>query len=471
VNSDLPYVSTRGESPPASFTQVALAGLAPDGGLYVPAHIPEVTSLELAGWRHLDYPALARAVLGKFISDLDSKTLGQLLDVTYTATHFGTSEITPLSMLSPKLGLLHLSNGPTLAFKDIAMQWLGALFEHLLLERGGELNILGATSGDTGSAALHAMAGKARIRVFMLSPLGKMSPFQAAQMYALDADNCVNLAVRGVFDEAQDIVKEINRDLRFKERYAIGTVNSINWARLVAQVVYYFKGYFAATASNRERISFCVPSGNFGNLYAGHLARRMGLPIAKLVCATNENDVLHEFFKTGTYRPRAPEKVEATSSPSMDISRASNFERLIFDLYDGDASALRQDWDALAQHGEFTVSGECLRRVTEDFGFVSGRSTHDERIATIREVHARFGICVDPHTAAGLAVAMRGALATPMIALETAQPAKFESTMIEALGFAPPRPARFEGLEHRPQHVKVIDATTSAVRAEIEATC
>ncbi len=471
MSARAPYVSTRGGVAPASFSEVALEGLAADGGLYVPAHIPEVTAQELGAWRYLEYPALCRAVLAKFIADIDAKTLSRLIDTTYTATRFGSSEITPLSMLTDRLGILHLSNGPTLAFKDIAMQWLGALFEHLLGASGRRLNILGATSGDTGSAALSAMANKARIRVFMLSPYGKMSPFQAAQMYSVDSDNCINLALRGVFDEAQDIVKEINRDAAFKADYAIGTVNSINWARLVAQVVYYFKGYFAATTSNVERLSFCVPSGNFGNLYAGHLARRMGLPVAKLVCATNENDVLHEFFQTGRYRPRAASGVLATSSPSMDISRASNFERLIFDLHDGDAAAVSRDWSLLAEHGEFSVSAEGRRRVAEDFGFVSGASTHLERIEAIRYAHRHFGVFLDPHTAAAFAVAKRVAQATPMIVLETAQPTKFEATLGEALGFVPPRPARFEGLEGRAQHVSVIDASTSAVRAEIVRRC
>ena len=336
-------------------------------------------------------------------------------------------------------------------------------------QRGQTLKILGATSGDTGSAALYAMRGRERIEVFMLSPHGRMSPFQAAQMYSVNDANCVNLAVRGVFDEAQDIVKEINQDAAFKSEQHIGTVNSINWARVVAQVVYYFKGYFAATRNDGERVSFAVPSGNFGNIYAGHIARRMGLPIDTLICATNENDVLDEFFRTGVYRIRAPDRVHATSSPSMDISKASNFERLMFDLYDGDAKRVEAAWQQLESNGEFHIDAAQLRRVREEFGFVSGASSHAQRIDTIRAAHSEYGVIIDPHTADGLAVARRTASLSPILVLETAQPAKFEATIIEALGFAPERPPSYRGLEQLPQKVEIINASASAVREAIRA--
>jgi threonine synthase len=463
----LAYLSTRGGVAPQTFSSVALDGLAPDGGLMLPEQVPLINAQQLDAWRSLDYRALANAVMALFVDDLEPGVLDRLITASYTPEVFGSSEITPLSRLDDDLALLHLSNGPTLAFKDIAMQWLGHLFEHLLGRHGATLNILGATSGDTGSAALHAMKGKAGIEVFMLSPYQRMSPFQAAQMYSVLDRNCHNLALRGVFDEAQDIVKQLSQDAEFKARWRLGSVNSINWARLVAQVVYYFKGYFAATSSNSERVSFCVPSGNFGNIYAGHVARRMGLPIDRLICATNENDVLDEFFRSGVYRARPKEQVHATSSPSMDISRASNFERLMFDLHQGDAERVRRDWNTLAKSGSFALSRAEHARVTEQFGFVSGASSHAERIATIKEVHQRYGIYIDPHTADGFAVANKVKVDTQVLVLETALPAKFEGTMREALGAAPPRPRGFTGLEQLQQRFKVIDASADAVRAEI----
>ncbi|MBL8491846.1 MAG: threonine synthase, partial [Rhodocyclaceae bacterium] len=303
------YISTRGGSPSEAFCDILLGGLAPDGGLYLPESYPRVTPAELAEWRQLPYHALALRILQKFVDDIPACDLKTLADRTYTAATYrhcrpgrDASDITPLTTLEPGFHLLELSNGPTLAFKDMAMQLLGNLFEYVLEKRGERINILGATSGDTGSAAEYAMRGKHNVKVFMLSPEGKMSPFQRAQMYSLQDDNIFNIAVRGMFDDAQDIVKAVSNDAAFKAKYRIGAVNSINWARVLAQVVYYFKGWFAATTRNDEEVAFCVPSGNFGNICAGHIARMMGLPIARLVLATNENDVLDEFFRTGVYR-------------------------------------------------------------------------------------------------------------------------------------------------------------------------
>nr|HMN83585.1 threonine synthase [Burkholderiaceae bacterium] len=300
------YLSTRGGMAPATFGEILLGGLAPDGGLVVPQHYPAVSAETLARWRTLSYADLAFEILTLFCDDIAADDLHRLTRQTYTEQVFGSPDITPLATLEPGLSLLKLSNGPTLAFKDIAMQLLGQLFEHVLARDGRSLNILGATSGDTGSAAEHAMRGKRGVRVFMLSPYGRMSRFQQGQMYALRDANIFNIAVTGVFDDCQDMVKAVSNDLRFKERHAIGTVNSINWARVIAQVVYYFRGWFAATADaaqpGSQPVSFCVPSGNFGNVLAGHIARSMGLPIRRLVVATNENDVLDEFFRTGRYR-------------------------------------------------------------------------------------------------------------------------------------------------------------------------
>ena len=303
------YISTRGQSAPRQFLDILLGGLMPDGGLAMPERYPQLSGEQIERWRSLDYRELAYAVLSLFIDDMPGPELAALIDRTYTPEVFrharpgdDPSAITPLHALEPDLHLLCLSNGPTLAFKDMAMQLLGNLFEHVLAARGACLNILGATSGDTGSSAEWALAGKRGIRVFMLSPLGKMSRFQAAQMYSLADANIHNLAVRGVFDQCQDIVKTISADPDFKARHHIGAVNSINWARVAAQVVYYFKAYFAATRGAGEEVSFSVPSGNFGNVCAGHIARMMGLPIRRLIVATNENDVLSEFFSSGVYR-------------------------------------------------------------------------------------------------------------------------------------------------------------------------
>ncbi|VVE26176.1 threonine synthase [Pandoraea soli] len=480
------YISTRGagltSGEPQSFSSILLGGLAPDGGLYLPTQYPQVTADELRAWRQLSYAELAAKVLAKFAGDIPAEILADLTARTYTAEVYrnvrpgeDAADITPLLPLGveggTQLSLLALSNGPTLAFKDMAMQLLGNLFEYALAQHGDALNILGATSGDTGSAAEYAMRGKEGIRVFMLSPAGKMSAFQTAQMYSLQDPNIFNLAVEGVFDDAQDIVKAVSNDHAYKARYKIGTVNSINWARVVAQVVYYFKGYFAATggqSGHDGEVSFTVPSGNFGNVCAGHIARMMGLPIRKLVVATNENDVLDEFFRTGHYRVRKSAETFHTSSPSMDISKASNFERFLFDLLGRDAKATAELLSKVEREGGFDLSGtEAFARVAR-FGFVSGRSTHADRVATIQDVAKRYDVVIDTHTADGVKVA-REALepGVPMVVLETAQPAKFAETIREALHREPPRPAGFEQLESLPQRVETVPNDVASVKAYI----
>ncbi len=405
------YLSTRGrssdDSPPRGFCSILLEGLAPDGGLYLPTHYPRVDGATLARWRGLPYAELAFEILSLYIDDIPAADLLRLCRATYSAAVFGTPQIVPLKALGEGVFLQALSGGPTLAFKDLAMQLLGHLFEYELARRGEELNILGATSGDTGSAAEYAMRGKRGVRVFMLSPHGRMSPFQQAQMFSLQDANIHNIAIEGVFDDCQDIVKAVSNDLDFKRRYHIGTVNSINWARLLAQVVYYFAGYFQATKSNAERASFAVPTGNFGNICAGHVARSMGLPITKLVLATNENDVLDEFFRSGTYRVRGSRETVETSSPSMDISKASNFERFVFDLLGHDAHAGQRTHELFgatpARDGGFTLTAAEMARAAR-FGIVSGRSTHADRLATMRSTWAEFGTMIDTHTADGLKV-------------------------------------------------------------------
>jgi threonine synthase len=327
------------------------------------------------------------------------------------------------------------------------------------------MNILGATSGDTGSSAEHAMRGKHRVSVFMLSPHGKMSPFQAAQMYSLQDENIHNLAVRGVFDDCQDMVKAVNSDAAFKSKYRIGAVNSINWARIAAQIVYYFKGYFAATRSNDEEVAYAVPSGNFGNIYAGHVARSMGLPIKRLILATNENNVLDEFFRTGVYRVRRTSEVFQTSSPSMDISKASNFERYVYDLVGRDARQLASLWQQVDQSGVFDLRGTPAFDAMPSSGFASGSSSHADRLKTIRAVFETYGQMIDTHTADGLKVGLEHREAgVPLICLETALPAKFAETIREALGRDPVRPSGFEALEQAPQRFTLVDADVDQVK-------
>lgn len=466
------YISTRGNSPAQTFSEILLGGLAPDGGLYLPESYPTFSEIDLAAMRSMNYRELAFAILSRFADDIPAHDLRDIINRTYTADVYchvregqDAEDITPTVKLEKGLFLLSLSNGPTLAFKDMAMQLLGNLFEYVLAKTGRETNILGATSGDTGSAAEYAMRGKKGIRVFMLSPHQKMSRFQTAQMFSLQDDNIFNIAVKGVFDNAQDIVKAVSNDHAFKAQHKIGAVNSINWARVAAQVVYYFKGYFAVTRNNDEKVSFSVPSGNFGNVCAGHIARMMGLPINKLVVATNENDVLDEFFRTGIYRPRDSAHTYHTSSPSMDISKASNFERFVFDLVGRDGAKVRELWDRVDAGGEFDLNDGGYFAKVADYGFVSGSSNHEMRMKMIRWVSESYGVTIDTHTADGVKVALecreRG---VPLVVLETALPAKFEDAIQEALSRAPERPADLMGLEDLPQRFEVMDADVAAVK-------
>ena len=440
-------------------------GLAPDGGLMLPEHYPQIDRATLDKWRGLAYADLAFEIMRLFATDIPEGDLRAIINRTYTAEAFGNVEITPVRTLSDGLKIQALSNGPTLAFKDMAMQFLGNAFEYVLKREGQTLNIVGATSGDTGSAAEYALRGKEGIHVFMMSPEGKMSAFQRAQMYSLQDENIHNIAVDGMFDDCQDIVKAIQNDAAFKEKYRIGTVNSINWGRVMAQVVYYFAGYFKATANNDETVSFCVPSGNFGNVCAGHIAKQMGLPIRRLMVATNENDVLDEFFKIGSYRPRTAAHTHVTSSPSMDISKASNFERFIFDLTGRDAAEIETLWAEVGAGKGFNLSF-ALDKVHNEYGFVSGKSLHRDRLAVIKQVYEQDGELIDPHTADGVKVAreLREAGET-VVCLETALAAKFADTIREAVGDVDiPRPAKLQGLEDLPQKVQNVPNQAEAVK-------
>ncbi len=473
------YISTRGlpGDPELGFWDILLEGLAPDGGLYLPREYPQVTPATLAEWRTLldeqGYAALAQAVLSLYIDDIPAADLQGICERAYNGEVFSDPAIVPVTDLGDGLVLAHLSNGPTAAFKDMAMQLLGQLFEYELARRGAELNILGATSGDTGSAAEYAMRGRRGVRVFMLTPAGRMSPFQQAQMFSIDDPAIVNIAVEGVFDDCQDLVKEVAGDLEFKQRYTLGAVNSINWARLVAQVVYYIAAWLRATTSDDQLVSFCVPTGNFGNICAGHVARMMGLPIRHLVLATNENNVLDEFFRTGVYRVRSSAETHETSSPSMDISKASNFERFVFDLLGRDSARVRSLFAAdLPDQGFFDLSGTPeFAELRQRYGFVSASSSHANRVATIAATWNRRGVLIDPHTADGVGVAVRFTEpGVPMIVLETALPVKFAQTIVEAIGREPERPAAFEGLEDLPRHVIDLPSDATALKALIAAT-
>lgn len=473
------YISTRGNSPTQSFCQILLGGLAPDGGLYLPQRYPQFSETDLAAMRDMSYAELAFTILSRFADDIPAADLRAIINKTYTPEVYcharagqNAADITPALKLEEGLYLLSLSNGPTLAFKDMAMQLLGNLFEYVLAKTGRVTNILGATSGDTGSSAEYAMRGKQGIRVFMLSPHQKMSRFQTAQMFTLQDPNIYNIAIKGVFDDCQDIVKAVSNDHAFKAAHKIGAVNSINWARVAAQIVYYFKGYFAVTRSNQQKVSFAVPSGNFGNVCAGHIARKMGLPINKLVVASNENDVLDEFFTTGVYRPRDAAHTYHTSSPSMDISKASNFERFVFDLVGRDGAKVRELWAKVESGGAFDLNPGGYFAQVADYGFVSGASNHAARMQTIRAVDAQYGITIDTHTADGLKVAMEyREPAIPMVVLETALPAKFEESIREALGRAPDRPTDLRGLETLPQRFVVMSADAEVVKRFVEEHC
>ncbi len=470
------YLSTRGrpDDPRPGFSDILLEGLAPDGGLYLPEAYPRADVGVLASWRSLlrsgGYPALAHAILTEYVDDIPSEDLRGICERAYNDSVFATAEIVPVSELDGGLWLAHLSGGPTAAFKDLAMQLLGQLFEYELARRGQELNILGATSGDTGSAAEYAMLGRHGVRVFMLTPAGRMTPFQQAQMFSLDDPAIVNVAVEGVFDDCQDLVKAVAGDLAFKQRYSLGAVNSINWARLVAQVVYYVAAWLRVSSADDEVVDFCVPTGNFGNIMAGHVARMMGVPIGRLVLATNENNVLDEFFRTGVYRVRSAAETHATSSPSMDISKASNFERFVFDLLGRDADRVRELFAVqLVEQGYFDLSGTPeFAGLADRFGFVSGSSTHADRLAGIAQVWRRDGVLIDPHTADGVQVARRFVRpGVPLVVTETALPVKFAATIVEAIGREPERPDRFAGLEDLPRHVVELPNDAAALKALI----
>lgn len=443
------FVSTRGAAAPQFFKGVLLKGLASDGGLYTPEVFPSILAM-LSGLKDKPYRYVAFRVLQLFATDMREDALQGIMDAAYTKKVFpDADDVVSVRTIGTDEYLLDLAGGPTFAFKDVALQALGGLFTHVLKEQDTTMNILGATSGDTGSAAEYAVRGtkrSKRMTIFMLSPKHGMSSVQRAQMFTLQDENVFNIEIRGNFDTCQKMVKMVNEDAAFKKEYRLGAVNSINLVRILLQVAYYVYTYLKVAKNIGDLVSFAVPTGNFGNICAGHFARMMGLPIGRLILASNENDVLCDFFERGVYRPRPEKELVLTSSPSMNILNASNLERPIFDLYergrDGSRGKTKRLYEQLKQGGEFSIPREDVLRLRESYGFVAGRSTHGDRIRNIVDVMDQTGIVIDPHTADGIEVGRRlRKEGERMVYLSTASPVKFGSTIKEALG-APPKMPR-----------------------------
>jgi threonine synthase len=449
------YVSTRGQAPEVPFSDTVLEGLAPDGGLRVPRAVPDLTRA-LAAWDGKRFQDVA-LIVAEALTDLPRTDLVRLIDASYAT--FAHPEVVPVAEVGPHR-ILELFHGPTLAFKDVALQWLGNLFEHLLDQRGGVLNIIGATSGDTGSAAIHAVKGRRNLNIVMMHPRGRTSRMQELQMTTVTAPNVANLAVEGTFDDCQRIMKSLLADTALRDRLHLGAVNSVNWARVMAQTVYYlFTGVRRLREKPGARLCFVVPTGNFGNVLAGYYAARMGLPVERLVVATNENDILHRFFSTGEYTPGP---AHPTVSPSMDIQVASNFERLVFHAFGGDGARTAAAMAQLAREGRLEAPDARLPL------FHSARVDTAATHAVIRETWERHGYVLDPHTAVGVAAsAPHRAEGLDVTCLATAHPAKFPETIAEACGVHPTHPS-LEALLPLPRHAEAMPNDAAAVRAFLE---
>ncbi|MYH57129.1 MAG: threonine synthase [Boseongicola sp. SB0675_bin_26] len=441
------YVSTRGNAPELSFEDAMLTGLATDGGLYVPAEVPALEPREISMLHGKSYEDVAFAIMRPFVGDtFEEAEFRAVIKAAYAG--FGHVSRAPLKQVGDGVWLLELFHGPTLAFKDFAMQLIGQMFQSVLRRRGESVTIVGATSGDTGSAAIEAFRGLDNVDVCILYPHGMVSEVQRRQMTTPAEANVRAFAVEGTFDDCQRHLKDMFANRPFREETRLAAVNSINWARVMAQVVYYFTSAVALGAPDRK-VSFCVPTGNFGDIYAGEIARRMGLPIGRLAIATNQNDILHRALVSGEYRTG---EVRPSISPSMDIQVSSNFERLLFDAYGRDADAVRSLMDELRSGNGFRIDDAALGGIGE--GFASGRVSEEETMSRIRAVHDASGQLVCPHTAVGLEVADRLAEPrVPMIALATADPAKFPNAVERATGIRPPLPIRMADLYERPERV------------------
>ncbi len=453
------YQSTRGQIRGIPFKQAVMMGLAEDGGLLLPESVPQLTPGDLDALSMLDYPELAFQVMSYFIEDIPAADLKSMIDRAYAS--FTHPAITPV-VHKDGLFILELFHGPTLAFKDVALQFLGNLFEYLLAETGAHMNILGATSGDTGSAAIYGVRGKKNINIFILHPSKKVSAVQELQMTTVTEANVFNLAIEGTFDDGQQIVKEIFGDLDFKRKYALGAVNSINWARVLAQVVYYFYAWGQVRKkTGSQKVCFSVPTGNFGDIFAGYIAKRMGLPIEKLVLATNANNILSRFVNAGDYSISA---VHPTHSPSMDIQNASNLERYLFYLFKEDSKQLTAAMQQFSATGKLAFTSEQIAEVNEIF--TSASVDNEQTLATIKNFYETTGYVLDPHTATGIKVGKDLSVGTcPVICLATAHPAKFPDAVNQAIGKGPERPASLDGLETREKRCEIIEAKTDVVKS------
>jgi threonine synthase len=451
------YVSTRGEAPALGFSDTVLTGLARDGGLYIPEQWPQFSEAEIRAMRGLSYPDLAIRLLTPFLGgEIAPDAFERIVREAYAS--FRHEAVCPLVQTGANSFVLELFHGPTLAFKDVAMQLLARIMDHVLAERGQRATITAATSGDTGGAAIEAFAGRDRTDMFVLFPHGRVSPVQQRQMTTSSAGNVHALAIEGNVDDCQDLVKAMFNDHAFRDRVSLSGVNSINWARIMAQIVYYFSSALSLGAPDRP-VSFTVPTGNFGDIFAGYAAKRMGLPIERLVIATNDNDILARTLATGEYRTGG---VVVTTSPSMDIQVSSNFERLLFEAGNRDAVAVRRYMAGLKQSGAFTIDAAPLSRIRGDFD--AGRATMDETAATIRQTLSASSYLADPHTATALHVAARhGDPAVPMIVLSTAHPAKFPSAVEAASGIKPALPAWLDGLMERPEKYVTLPSALNMV--------
>ncbi len=449
------YISTRGKTKPVTFKDAVMMGLAEDGGLLLPESIPSLTKDELNAMEDMTYPELAFAVIRHFADDIPENDLKELINKSYST--FANPQVAPVVKMG-EIYIQELFHGPTFAFKDVALQLLGNLFEYILKERGEKLNIIGATSGDTGSAAIYGVRGKDNIRIFILHPEGRVSPVQKMQMTSVTDENVFNIAVNGTFDDCQDIVKEIFADVDFKRKNKLGAVNSINWARVLAQVVYYFYGYFRAKKDGAEKIRFVVPTGNFGNIFAGYFAMRMGLKIDKLILATNENNILSRFIKDGDYSIK---DVVITHSPSMDIQIASNFERYLYFLYGQDTEKVTAKMQELKKTGKITFTDKEIKETQKIFGTFSASNMLTE--TCIQYFYNTFRYILDPHTACGVSAALEFHDAD-YICLSTAHPAKFPEVAEKAAFVTPPKPEGIRALEDLPKKCILMDNDTEKVK-------
>lgn len=455
------YISTRGTAPALGFRDALMAGLAKDGGLYVPRKWPTLSKKQIRALRGKSYQEVAFEILSLFVDgEIADDKLKAMIDEAYAT--FRHPAVVPLVQVGPNDFILELFHGTTLAFKDVAMQLLARLMDHVLAERGERATIVGATSGDTGGAAIDAFAGRERTDIFILFPHEKVSPVQQRQMTSSSASNVHAIAVKGNFDDCQNLVKEMFNDSAFRDKVRLSGVNSINWARIMSQVVYYFTAAVSLGGPDRK-ISFTVPTGNFGDIFAGYVAKKMGLPIDRLVIATNDNDILARTLKTGRYEMKG---VKATTSPSMDIQISSNFERLLFEAYDRDDAAVRRSMDGLKQSGSFEIKEKALKAIKREFR--AGRATERQVAATIRETLSATGYLLDPHTATGVFVAAKNAKpSSPMVTLSTAHPAKFPAAVKSACGIDPALPSWLSDLMQREERFDILEPELKAVETFI----